>query len=386
MAYYNIVGRYMNGTSVVKYELLEQDGTSKMTVSKHELIELTNNGYVLNCKTIKNGEDTYGISGIGCKISELPVINLNKRVDITKNSDDEYGKCIEATARLIYGDNGGIVRSYGIGMHATGLTVGYILKNISKKRIKLEDFCVEIDESIVLTRDETSQLLQHKSINYVISNAKLVRGSSKVVSYYLAFNHTDRLNRDIQIGNKDEQWLWTVKDEFKAKFGYLEPTLIGQKLKVEAKLVSDISFSAAYNKDLKPHNNGETVGYIISNIGYCDINVNSIVIKAQEKKALTLEENEKLVLSSEVNGKISNAKIIKGSIGHYFYKLYNPDKECETVNITESNTDKSLHLAQRVRKEYIDKFGYLEKTKNSTASKTGNHEGYATGIISRFIK
>ena len=84
-AIYKIVGRYMDGVSIVGYHLIDANGNSDK-VSKKDVEKLAGAGLIANC-TIVEYEGSNYIRGIGIKISEIPVMNIRNTNNLNTKSN-----------------------------------------------------------------------------------------------------------------------------------------------------------------------------------------------------------------------------------------------------------------------------------------------------------
>lgn len=99
---YCIIGRYMDGVRVIGYEMESVDG-QRDRMTKRQVEELALNKQVINCTAQKyinpkTNEETIVLKGVGCKLSSLPYISLNKN----KGKVDKRGLIIE---RIVDGKN-----------------------------------------------------------------------------------------------------------------------------------------------------------------------------------------------------------------------------------------------------------------------------------------
>lgn len=122
---YSLVGRYMEGSTIIGYQL--QSENESLKVKRDTLETMVEQGIVNNCKVIKDNGKTY-IKGVGIKISELPALNMlaNGKVVNQSNSDitgDQDGTKVgmELVGRMLDGDT----------------VIGYVVKDSTGSEYKL---------------------------------------------------------------------------------------------------------------------------------------------------------------------------------------------------------------------------------------------------------
>jgi len=74
-ARYTIVGRYMDGSSVTGYHLLDVNGEQRR-VTREQVIFLVGKGDISNCRGQLHKDDVI-LRGVGINLNDLPVVNEN---------------------------------------------------------------------------------------------------------------------------------------------------------------------------------------------------------------------------------------------------------------------------------------------------------------------
>ena len=82
-AKYTIVGRYMDGSTVTAYHLLDGEGQQRR-VTREQVIFLVGRGEVSNCKGQLHKESVL-LRGVGINITDLPIVN--EKTGELKNTD-----------------------------------------------------------------------------------------------------------------------------------------------------------------------------------------------------------------------------------------------------------------------------------------------------------
>ena len=120
---YTIVGRYMDGTNVVGYHLLSNDGNGARRFSREQVIYLVGRGHVANCKGQIYKEEVL-LRGVGISLNNLPVIdektgNMRNTENIGRiprgATNDQALSQFNIVARIVEGNRniGFIVRNAG---------------------------------------------------------------------------------------------------------------------------------------------------------------------------------------------------------------------------------------------------------------------------------
>jgi len=99
---YYIIARYMDGVRVVGYEVESVEG-HRDRMTKRQVEELALNKQIINCTAQKytnpkKNKETVVLKGVGCKLSDLPTIRLNKK----SGEIDKRGVIV---ARIVDGKN-----------------------------------------------------------------------------------------------------------------------------------------------------------------------------------------------------------------------------------------------------------------------------------------
>lgn len=138
---YQIVGRYMNGTSVTGYQVQSSDGGKTAKLTREQVALLVGRGQVVNCgATIYR--DKLIFKGIGVNLDSLPMMrdtsvqaakNQADSADMTNAARESVQSFPVISAVIVNGRN----------------TVGYVLKNA-----KGEEKKVSRKDCLILARDK----------------------------------------------------------------------------------------------------------------------------------------------------------------------------------------------------------------------------------------
>lgn len=78
-AIFDVVGRYMNGTEVVGYQLQNMDTHEQKMYTRDQVYFLAGKGVLRNCSG-RLYQDKVILEGVGISLTELPALNINKGV------------------------------------------------------------------------------------------------------------------------------------------------------------------------------------------------------------------------------------------------------------------------------------------------------------------
>ena len=98
---YKIVGRYMRGVEVVGYHVVDSMGKD-MPLDKEAVQQMALDNVIVNCKAqLDNGE--VRIKGVGCKLRELPVIDVDTNKIRGSESNRKNRAIFTIVARIFEG-------------------------------------------------------------------------------------------------------------------------------------------------------------------------------------------------------------------------------------------------------------------------------------------
>ena len=100
---YNVTGRYMSGTEVTAYHLVDNNG-GYIVASKEKTIYLAGRNLINNMRVQTSGDDVI-IRGRGINLNQLPVYDTNKSTyRNTQNTSSNYTNLsmLKITKRVMY--------------------------------------------------------------------------------------------------------------------------------------------------------------------------------------------------------------------------------------------------------------------------------------------